>query len=105
MTKKNIVSIANCDIDCGTLSALKMEIENLIEMYGEDATLVLDSGYTNLSQYVEYKRIESDSEYNKRLKAESKTRELEEKRSKIIEDKDRKEFERLKKKFEGKNAK
>lgn len=103
MTNKKTIGVtAYCDIDCGSLAAVKMEIEHLIEMYGEDANLVLDSGYNNLSQYVEYKRIESDSEYNKRLKAEAKTKELEEKRNKTIEENERKQFERLKKKFEGK---
>lgn len=60
-------------------------------------------GYDGGTQLVLYEhRLENDEEFEKRTEAEAKERELEKKRKQAKVDKELAEYERLKKKFEGK---
>lgn len=110
MTKIYVLESKYCDLDLGSLKDIKLEIENLIELYGEDSNVRFDVDQIDYSETyavkmcVEVKRLETDREYNKRLKDQAKTKEIIENRKKKDEEKDRKTYEALKKKFEGKNG-
>ena len=86
----------------GTLKALKEQIEGWIANYGEDAYLNWDPDYwpqyqdSPSPQYdIKRDREETDDECEKRIKDEQLKKDLQEAREK-------KEFERLQKKFAGK---
>lgn len=78
-----------------SLRHIKLALDELISVYGEEAELVVDSGYSNVDVKVRFTREENDKEYQKRLQNEAREKDL------IVakEDKERKEYERLKKKF------
>lgn len=70
MTKKTVKDRHWSGItNCLTLGEVKEEIDNLVEKYGHDADVHFDSGYNNIDEYVEFFRMETDNEYQKRLKA------------------------------------
>lgn len=77
------------------LRDVKLVLDELINTYGENARLILDSGYNSLDVRVKYYREETEQEYQKRLKNEARERDLIVKK----EDKERKEWERLNKKY------
>lgn len=78
-----------------SLKSLRELVDRLIEQYGEDAEL--DFGFheewneSEVFAIVKF-REETDEEYEKRLAAEKKQREL-------VEDREREEYNRLAKKF------
>jgi hypothetical protein len=85
--------------DCQTLADIKNLVEKLIELYGSDTLFEIHHGYDSISESVITKREETDSEYKKRLKREDAEAK---KLAKINENKaikERREYERLKKKF------
>jgi hypothetical protein len=94
MTKLMIKEQKRIEINCITCSThlkdLLESVTNLIDEYGEDATISFDSGYESIDEYIEceVEREETAAEYSQRLKREKKQ-----------EDRERKEFERLKAKF------
>jgi hypothetical protein len=97
MTKKKIkapVKITNVDSITGepTLGDVYDCVTRLIEEYGPDAEVEFDSGYNSICEtIITFKeREETDEEYKHRVKKERKKME-----------KDRQEYERLKKVFEG----
>lgn len=100
MTKK-IISVEDyvepSITEYSTLGAIKVEIERLIALFGTDANIEFSSGYENISETIRYKRLETDVEYQRRLKNEARERDLIVKK----EDKERKEWERLNKKYGG----
>jgi hypothetical protein len=96
MTKQMVEDETYSDIaEYETLRDIKLALDELINTYGENARLILDSGYSSLDVRVKYYREETEQEYQKRLKSEARERDL------IVtkEDKERKEWERLNKKF------
>lgn len=96
MSRKIIEDEAYTDVlKYASLNAIKLALEELIDVYGESAELVIDSGYSSIDVKVRFTREENDKEYQKRLKNEAREKDL-----RITkEDKERKEYERLKKKF------
>ena len=90
--RKSIQSPA-CITEEQTLGGVLACVKRLIDEYGEDANIEFDAGYNNISEEVVYwiVREETDAEYACRIKSENKKLE-----------KDRKEYERLKKMFEEK---
>lgn len=78
-----------------TLGEVAKNVQALIEKYGPATEIRFDSGYSSLDEQIRVDREETDSEYQKRLKREAQERD------RIIsqEDKERKEYQRLKKKF------
>lgn len=96
MTKQMVEDEAYSDIaEYEMLRDVKLALDELIAVYGENARLILDSGYSSLDVRVKYYREETDGEYQKRLKNEARERDLIVKK----EDKERKEWERLNKKY------
>lgn len=63
-------------------------VMNLIEKYGPETQIEFDSGYNNIDERLLLSREETDKEYEERIKKENK-----------IVEKERREYERLKKKF------
>lgn len=98
MTKKMVENEIYSDIaEYEVLRDVKLALDELISTYGEDARLILDSGYSSLDVRVKYYREETEQEYQKRLKSEARERDLKTKK----EDKEYKEWERLNKKYGG----
>lgn len=66
----------------------------------QDCKFKIDYCYGEIQDgiYLTYKRVETDKEYEKRLEKEQKVKEKQKKK----EDSERRQYERLKKKFEGK---
>lgn len=96
MSRKIIEDEAYTDVLAYTsLNGIKLALEELIDTYGENAELIIDSGYSNIDVKVRFTREENDKEYQKRLKNEAREKDL----RVTKEDKERKEYERLKKKF------
>lgn len=96
MSRKIIEDEAYTDVlEYASLNGIKLALEELIDVYGESAELVIDSGYSNIDVKVRFTRKENDKEYQKRLKDEAREKDL----RVTKEDKERKEYERLKKKF------
>ena len=96
MSKRQVKDEAHSDIaDYEVLRDIKLALDELIDVYGEGARLIFDSGYSSLDVSVEFYREENDKEYQKRLKSEARERDL------ILskEDKERKEWVRLNKKY------
>ena len=87
----------------GSLKHVKECIEQLIEDYGDDAVLEVDStGYEHLEVIVKWQREETDTEREKRLHQAHLRRERQKKIDIQKVTRERKEYERLKKKFEDK---
>lgn len=107
MTKKMVQDKIDVDVDFEEvpLHNLYNIIQKWISSYGEDAYIDkdyygYDGGY-DLQLY--FKRIETDKEYNKRLKDEERKKKKEQDAKLKKEEREKREFERLKKKFEGSN--
>ena len=80
-----------------TLEQVRTQISDLIEEYGADAFIGMEcsdpySDSDKETMYVYVQRLENDKEYEKRMKEEARRRDM-------IEDRDRKEFERLQAKY------
>jgi len=96
MPKKMIENWIYSDVtNSDTLGEVAKNVQALIEKYGPATEIRFDSGYNSLDEQIRVDREETDSEYQKRLKREAQERD------RIIsqEDKERKEYQRLKKKF------
>lgn len=96
MTKKMIENWIYSDVtDSDTLGEVAQNVQALIEKYGAATEIRFDSGYSSLDEQIRVDREETDSEYQKRLKREAQEKD------RIIsqEDKERKEYQRLKKKY------
>lgn len=80
-----------CITEEQTLGDVLACVKRLIDEFGDDAAIGFVSGYNDISEEIFYwsEREETDAEYACRLKCENKKLE-----------KDRKEYERLKKMFE-----
>lgn len=81
------------------LADVLVEVERLIRKHGPDACVDFDAGYNSIDERVTFERLETDKEYQKRLKDEARKKENEDKLKLTKEAKERKEYERLKKKF------
>ena len=95
MTKQTIrksVDSAPCISQDQTLQELKNVVDALIDKYGSDANYRVDhyEGYADES--IEIIRLETDAEYRKRIDRFNRIKEQ-------TEEKERKEFERLKAKY------
>ncbi len=90
-----------CD---GEILKVRKYIDDLIELYGEDAKLDLDWYYDDVNVSVKYLREETEVEAKKRIEAARKARERrkvkKEKDAGVVEAKERKELARLLKKYE-----
>lgn len=77
------------------LGEVAQNVTDLIEKYGATTEIRFDSGYSSIDEQIRVDREETDSEYQKRLKREAQEKD------RIIsqEDKERKEYQRLKKKL------
>lgn len=102
MTKKSIRIEDNHEANItgwSSLKYVKLEIDRLIDIFGEDAEIDFDAGYNNISESIWFNREETDKEYQQRLKEEEKQSKVSVKKKEETEKRERKEFERLKKKF------
>lgn len=98
MTKKMIENWIYSDVTViggDNLGEIAQNVAALIEKYGADTEIRFDSGYSSIDEQIRVDREETDAEYQKRLKREAQEKD------RIIsqEDKERKEYQRLKKKF------
>ena len=98
MTKKMIESWIYPDVTViggDNLGEIAQSVAALIEKYGAATEIRFDSGYSSIDEQIRVDREETDSEYQKRLKRKSQEKD------RIIskEDKERKEYRRLKKKY------
>ena len=77
-----------------TLKELKAKIDDYIEKHGSDAVyeIIVYNGWVN--EYITSKRLETDREYQGRIEQEQRIQQQ-------SEEKERKEFERLKAKYGG----
>jgi hypothetical protein len=83
--KEYIESINYC-----SLNSIKKTIEDYISKYGENAELVIDSGpVTDTDYYILFNRLETDEEYDKRLKRDEELKKIR-----------RQQYENLKKEFD-----
>lgn len=99
MTKKLVWDAESVDFE-GRLTWLREYVENLIEKYGESAYVKIEYVNEDNADYVvKYEREETEKEYTKRLKEEEKQKAAQLLQQQKKEEKERKEFERLKKKF------
>lgn len=80
---------------CKTLGEIKELVSSLIEQYSVDTEICFDSGYNTIDESIRVDRLETDEEYQKRLKNEAREQDLIVKK----EDKERKEWGRLNKKY------
>lgn len=86
-------------LDMVRLGDAQVQIEELIEEYGEDAyfdIMLGDDGEFNLN----YIRDETKTERERRLRLQKQNREARKRLDKQKEEREREEYERLKKKFE-----
>lgn len=79
--------------DVDTIDEWISTLNILKEKYDGSSKLILDSYYSNYNMKLIFNRIETDSEYNKRIDAETKLADKE-------KDKRKKMYEKLKKEFE-----
>ena len=104
MTKKFVKRSTNSQAfiisDCETLEGVKLAAEKLIEVFGKHAKIEFDAGYNSILETITFDREESDSEYMARLAREDREKEIELQKVEA----ERKEYERLKKKFEGEGS-
>ena len=99
MTKKLVWDEESVGFE-GRLTWLREYVENLIEKYGESAYVKIEYVNEDSADYVvKYEREETEKEYTKRLKEEEKQKAAQLLQQQKKEEKERKEFERLKKKF------
>lgn len=82
-----------------TLAGVRDTVLALIEQYGEDAGWDLDSGYSNTSEQITFKREETDREYQERLKYEERARKAKVKDDTKKVERELKEYKRLHKKY------
>ncbi len=88
-------------------ATIERVIENLIELKQSkpDSELILDVQRSSYSDDIEINvhetRLETDKEYRNRLASEEKEKQTKAEAKVKAEEKDRQEYERLKKKFEG----
>lgn len=87
--KQIVTDLVPIDICDSTLIKLKHDVEKLIEEYGEGAWITID---VDGDSYVEYNRLETDSEFDKRIKKEEERKKFR-----------KKQYEDLKKEFEKEN--
>lgn len=90
---------------CDTLGEIQSVVSDLISEYGEDALIDFDyDGYygNGITENLRYFREESDEEMNIRIIAEMELRNKNKADKIKKEEQERKEYERLKLKFEGK---
>lgn len=75
-----------------TLGELKAKIDNYVEKYGCDAMYNINVYDDSVTEHIEYKRLETDGEYQARIEREQRIKQQK-------EEKERQEFERLKAKY------
>lgn len=95
MTKQTIYEIvdaAPCIAQDQTLQELKNVVDALIDKYGSDAKYQINCYDYWLDERIEKSRLETDVEYQKRIEQEQRIKQQ-------VEEKERKEFERLKAKY------
>jgi hypothetical protein len=113
MVKEKDYTISSTYDFANTLEELCLLFTNLKERFGPAAKVCVDWRYDDCDIYIEYERPETDAEMNKRLATEKKKRE----RAKVLREKkmakarevlfqkeadERRLYEELKAKFEGK---
>jgi|SRR6185503_6573700 len=101
MTKKMVKYEKGADdlLYAETLTDLLTNVQRYIDQYGADVELEIDSGHSNLDVILTLEREETDKEYNKRLKDKAREKEQALAKKEIQERKERKELERLMKKY------
>lgn len=100
MTKKLVRDhVWSCITDYTKLVDIKKHVDEMLNLYGEDAEIEFDSGYNNIDERLYFYREETDGEYQNRLKYEAREREESSAKKSKQEEKERKEYERLKAKF------
>ena len=105
MAKYRMKSVKSDESICmldGRLSDVKDYIDSLIEKYGQDAYMEVESyGYDCYPELIiSHERQETDAERDKRLAQARKEREKRAKEKLLTEERERKEFARLQKKYE-----
>tara|TARA_Y100000780_G_C13670927_1_gene412357 strand:- start:1018 stop:1293 length:276 start_codon:yes stop_codon:yes gene_type:complete len=90
MTKRMITTSEECSLTWECLDSVKETIGRMIEKYGKDAYLTVEEDYGSHDIWINYKREETDKEYQRRLEWERKS-----------EENERARYLTLKKKFEG----
>ena len=93
--KKMIEQTVNVDnyFDVGTIDEWISTLDILKEKYDGSSELIIDSGYNNCSFILRQERLETDDEFNKRIKNEQNS---------LMKEKDKRKklYEKLKKEFE-----
>lgn len=96
MTKKKVMAIVEdyVDMDYATLGEFRDRIDAWIKQHSRNAMFESQDDYDGYGRHIVLKaeRLETDEEYEYRKKSEEHYK-------KIAEERDRKEFERLKKKY------
>ena len=94
MRKQKKREVSSIDLDCDTLGQALSRIKELIEAYGEDADIkkTVDgySDYEYLGVFIMEDETDAEMEYRENLEAKQKKQQ---------EERDAREFERLKQKF------
>lgn len=86
-------------LEYNKLGDIKLALDELIEHYGKDAELDIDSGHSSLDVNLDFWREETDKEYEKRIQKEAKDKQTMKEKALEKEQKERHEYERLKKKY------
>lgn len=82
-----------------TLGNIVGEINKLIDVYGNDAELALDAGHENICIDLDYKRLETDAEFARRLKKEERLEDEQKQESVRKRDQEIATLKRLQKKY------
>lgn len=89
-----------------TLTSLKKAVDDLISVHGEEADIMAelegDDYYASWTWTISTTRLETAEEQKERIKKEKEREKLQKQRAAREEKQERKEYLRLKKKFEGK---
>lgn len=81
--------------EVNTISSVMKELEDLRGKYGPNAEMRLDSGYDSISILLKHTRLESDPEYNARIREETRVA-----KARLVDElEERKELKRLLKKY------
>lgn len=85
-----------CD---GQLEGVRKYLDDLTEQYGGNATLILEYDYEDVSVYLEYERLETEAEANRRITRARKAQERRDAAKFKQEERERKELSRLLNKY------
>ena len=77
----------------------RKRVDDLIEEYGEEAKLELEWDYEDVSLIIQYQRLETETEAERRETKSRKAKETRERNTRKKEEKERKELARLLEKY------